>query len=249
MKELPIIMSAESVQAILDERKTVTRRVVTGNALKMLTICSPDDVARDLSPWKVGNHLWVKEDWKPGAWRNDGRVAIDYMASPELTRTPWAYMGDQANNYITRWLIELSDIGLIPNHDGRYEWQHGKSPFKWKRAMYMPRFASRILLEITNIRVERVQDITEEDAIAEGIISDYDYAYRAGEDNLFPCPWCNGYGVHEALGHDYGITEIDCTYCNTPKKRYRIIWDSLNAKRGYPWKNNDWVWRIEFRKV
>jgi hypothetical protein len=190
----------------------------------------------DDAPYRVGDRLWVKESWKPGAWRNDGRVAIDYMASPELTHTPWAYMEDQANKYIPRWLNEISDIGLIPNQDGRYEWEPGKSPFKWKRAMYMPRFASRITLEITDIRVERVQDICWDDCIREGICS-LTLPEDLGNQELYE--WLEKKSAPRPL-----IKSIEDL-----RESYRVAWNDLNAKRGYPWESNPWVWVIEFKRV
>jgi hypothetical protein len=224
IRERPIIMGADSVRAILDGRKTQTRRVVNSRIFIEIDNGNDPPIFQDSPNFGealmkygrypygyIGDRLWVKEIWKPGAWRNDGRVAIDYMASPELTHTPWIHMGDQTDNYIPRWLNEISEIGIIPNHDGRYEWEPGKSPFKWKRAMYMPQFASRITLEITDIRVERLQDITGEDALKEG--------------------FCN-----------YG-TDVDTldAFCEA--------WQKLNAKRGYPWESNPWVWVISFKKV
>ncbi len=228
-----IIMGAESVRAILDGRKTQTRRVV--NSRLFIEIDNGDELpilqdspnfGRILMEYGrypygyIGDRLWVKESWKPGAWRNDGRVAIDYMASPELTHTPWIHMGDQADKYIPRWLNEISDIGIIPNQDGRYEWEPGKSPFKWKRAMHMPRWASRITLEITDIRVERVQDISICEAIDEGIPSQ---------------------GVEFDPKHGSRFVDV------VPE--YKRLWDSLNAKRGYPWEKNPWVWVVSFKVV
>lgn len=237
-----IIMGAESVRAILDGRKTQTRRVV--NSRLFIEIDNGDELpilqdspnfGRILMEYGrypygyIGDRLWVKESWKPGAWRNDGRVAIDYMASPELTHTPWIHMGDQADKYIPRWLNEISDIGIIPNQDGRYEWEPGKSPFKWKRAMHMPRWASRITLEITDIRVERLQDITEEGAKAEGI------KVLPLQDESDPSAWYQyAPGIFQA---------------RSAIKSYELLWNSLNAKRGYPWEKNPWVWVVTFEVV
>ena len=85
--------------------------------------------------------------------------------------------------------------------------------------MYMPRWASRITLEIKRISVERVQDITWEDCKAEGTPS-----YTAARGALADDP---------------------------PDARWKYIetWDELNAKRGYAWDTNPWVWVIEFRRV
>ena len=96
---------------------------------------------------------------------------------------------------------------------GVHYWADGNPEYgDWTRpkpSIFMPRWASRILLEITNVRVERLQDISEEDAMAEGI----------------------GY---------WGCDTVEV---------FQDLWDFINAKRGYPWENNDWVWVIEFKRI
>jgi hypothetical protein len=249
MKELPIIMGAESVRAILEGRKTQTRRVAkaTVNGNKPVNLCEAGRcefavnrlgkcvnfyhkdsgfyMGASQQTYEVGDRLWVRE------------TAIISPKNFDDKR-----FCNSTDNEGDARIVQY--LATSPCTDGAKF--YGLKP---KSPLFMPRWASRITLEITDIRVERVQDITEEDAIAEGVISDDEYAYRAGEDNLFPCPRCKGYGVHAAFGHDYGITEVDCTHCNTPKKRYRIVWDSLNAKRGYPWESNPWVWVVSFKVV
>jgi hypothetical protein len=147
MKERPIIMGAESVQAILDGRKTQTRRVVGKKALERFEFAPSGELIGsfnelhpeweiyptiDDAPYKVGYRLWVRETWAEAHyWTND----VD-------AETP---------------IYRASDY---------------KTPIKpvvWKSPMYMPRWASRITLEITDIRVERLQDITAQEAIAEGM--------------------------------------------------------------------------------
>ncbi len=231
MKERPIIMGAESVQAILEGRKTQTRRVIDPHKYNIggwdMPVSKSDieagypvyqdnngdfhSVVERCPYGKVGDRLWVRETWKPGAWRSDGRVAIDYQASPELTHTPWIFTGNKIKQFIFRWLEEVIESGLEPNSEGRYEWEAGMSPLKWKSPLFMPRWASRITLEITDIRVEMVQDITGEDALKEG--------------------FCN-----------YG-TDVDTldAFCEA--------WQKLNANRGYPWEKNPWVWVITFKVV
>ena len=87
-------------------------------------------------------------------------------------------------------------------------------PWKWTPSIFMPRWASRITLEITGVRVERVQDISEEDARAEGIPDEY----RAGHRIYY-------------------------------RPRFKTLWDSINAKRGFGWDSNPWVWVVEFKRV
>jgi hypothetical protein len=255
MKERPIIMGAESVRAILEGRKTQTRRVIDPHKYNIAGWDMPrtkEDMEAgypfaenaygdfvsvvDWCPYgRVGERLWVRETWKPGAWRSDGRVAIDYQASPELTHTPWIFTGNKIKQFIFRWLEEVIESGLEPNSEGRYEWKAGMSPLKWKSPIFMPRWASRNTLEITDIRVERVQDISEDDAIAEGIEFDSGWEEECGEGYTTGEGWMN-----------YKTQDFSC---ESAKESYHTIWDSLNAKRGYPWDSNPWVWVITFKVV
>ena len=94
-----------------------------------------------------------------------------------------------------------------------------ESTAPWTPSIFMPRWASRITLEITEVRVERVQDISEKDAIAEGINC----------QEPFKVPY-------------------RCQYVATEQLRYSFIWDSINGKN-FPWIANPWVWAISFRRV
>lgn len=170
MKERPILMSAPMVRAILDGRKTQTRRVIKvqpsssdlqistlidayidrkniGKShwvrLEDLNIVYDDRVFFSCPFGKVGDGLWVRENWQHSNYP-DGPYEPDchifYRAD---------YMDDQLG----------ADLEKSPDRIRR----------KWKPSIHMPRMASRILLEITNISVERLQDISEADAIDEGV--------------------------------------------------------------------------------
>ena len=213
MKERPIIFSGEMVKALLDGRKTQTRRVIgVRNTLRTEDVHRNhnDEITCVLSNfgefwslglgWKVagidysdaaiircpygqvGQQLWVRETWCPV---NDeqfgGEKWIDYRATPRYEASRPA-----------GWENSPDDIAAL----------------KWRPSIFMPRWASRITLEITAVRVERVQDISVNDCLAEGLI-------------------------------DTGFLSTD----------YAHLWDSINAKRGYPWESNPWVFVIEFRKV
>jgi hypothetical protein len=94
----------------------------------------------------------------------------------------------------------------------------------------MPRWASRITLEIVDVRVQRVQEISEEDAKAEGL-----------------CSFSPEFGSH-GLVYGWGGERINgFTSWAYPKDAFWALWDSINAKRGYGWDTNCWVWVIEFR--
>jgi len=123
INEKPILFNAEMVRAILNDRKTMTRRVIK-NFWNI-----------SYSPWQKGMTLWVRETW-----------ADNIKGCPNGI----TYRADHYD----------------PQGDGP------ANPIKWKPSIYMPRWASRITLEIVNVRVEQVQDISEEDAIAEGVRTD-----------------------------------------------------------------------------
>ena len=94
----------------------------------------------------------------------------------------------------------------------------------------MPRKYSRITLEITDIRIQRIQDISQEDAIAEGVI------FMGGiADNFDEAPWCASLKDQEPKKY--------------PSAAYGRLWDSINLKRGYGWGKNPWVWCISFKAV
>lgn len=151
--ERPILFSGEMVRAILEGRKTQTRRVITSKvALEWLSpdMFTPEYVAlpeNHLSPYGyAGDNLWVRETWNAingqGQWWHQLKVS---KAERELYNWAWT-------NPIQPALQEI--------------------PTRWLPSIHMPRAASRITLEVVNVRVERLQDLSVEDAIAEGCPED-----------------------------------------------------------------------------
>lgn len=177
MKEQPIIFSAESVRAICENRKTQTRRVITpqpsdhywdtlrgyrfvahlmttSNGLQVRFSHWVDDredgVEWVKSPYQVGDQLWVRETWKYADWTEDGFPFIEYKdGERQLIDTIPA---DWSERLANAW----ADLSDPDNYSPRF----------------MPRWASRITLEVTAVRVERLQDISWNDAIAEGFCVD-----------------------------------------------------------------------------
>jgi hypothetical protein len=199
----PIIMSAESVRAILDGRKTQTRRVVKpqpsecgdnwiwsyhhrgihGNAVEIAWFM------RLHSPYTVGQRLWVRETWtRARTW-----TGKPWIYKAELTAEEWARREEIAKRN-------------PPDPSGYV--------LRWNSPIFMPRRASRITLEVTGVRAERLQDIDICGAVSEGV----------------PPPRREPCG---AESHD-------------PVQVYAERWDKLNAKRGYDWESNPWVWVVEF---
>ena len=151
IKERPILFSAPMVRAILEGRKTVTRRPVKGAGLKWLEDFTPEyvaDPANSLCPYgKPGDRLWLRETW--------------YCDHFEVMRGPYLKPDDLDIGEA------LDDGTLVYAADGLTPYE-ADQPI-WKPSIHMPRWACRILLEITDVRVERLQDISRADIRAEGL--------------------------------------------------------------------------------
>ena len=194
-KETGIIMTGDHPVKILNGEKTMTRRT------------------RGLNEINKHPDLW---EWF--GYDNSGRYSF---RSPRLNwyeimniRCPYGGIGDrlwvketfkvhQRSPDVVWYRADFQPFGKLSQEQAKSQW--------WRPARFMPRWASRITLEITSIRVERLQMITEEDAIAEG------------------CP----------------------TFSRliSPVIWFSELWDSINAKRGYSWEKNPWVWVIEFKLI
>lgn len=111
---------------------------------------------------------------------------------------------------------------------GGYE---GMFDMKWKPSIHMPKEAARIFLKVTDIGVERVQDISEEDAKAEGVMSYWAEPHK----NVAPF-----IGAAKEIGEDL---------CSTRREAYRQLWDNIYATKGYGWDKNPWVLKIVFERV
>ncbi|BEM92730.1 hypothetical protein SME53J_21690 [Serratia marcescens] len=164
MKERPVIFNGEMVRAILDGRKTQTRRAIIDRHLHLIDVasqvgeCYPlesvidhansQSYYREYCPFgQVGDRLWVRETWSSDF--------ANYYPNDRV----W-YAAD--NN-------RCSDIEVVNGVRGIYSPESDVHvPFRWRPSIHMPRWASRITLEITAVRVERLNDISEEDAKAEG---------------------------------------------------------------------------------
>lgn len=242
MKERPIIFDAESVRAILAARKTMTRRVikrVPSWALRggysfftpkgSLSFRGAEGQESFItSRYGVkGDRLWVRETWRVGAWdENTSCIAVDYgadgYARPEFLQVPDTLEGEEL---FERLWIQSSDDALAagnkPDGNGAHHWKRGESPCRWRSPLFMPRWASRITLEVTDVRAERVQDISEGDCRAEGLRWDDIKNIRFCRDGL----------------------------ASTWRTAFLERWDALNAKRGHPWDSNPWVWVVTFRKL
>ncbi|WP_456254868.1 hypothetical protein ACP3PM_20605 [Pseudomonas iridis] len=201
IKERPILFSAPMVRAILDGRKTVTRRPVKGSALKWLEEFVPEFVAlsaNELCPFgQIGDRLWVRETW--------------YCDHSEVMRGPYLKPDDLD-------IREARDDGtLVYAADGLTPYEADQPV--WKPSIHMPRWACRILLEISDVRVERLQDITYEQAVAEG--------------------------VHRGPLREWCASDEGGACHKYPVPAFRDLWQSV----GGDWDANPWLWVVEFKQV
>lgn len=193
MKERPILFNGDMVRAILDGRKKQTRRPVSPQSA-ILT----DEMARNLG------------------------VRPPHIENFPVIKCPFGQVGDRL------WVRETWA-----------EWQPGSPVFKadgsditghksdqlvssWRPSVHMPRWASRITLEITGIRVERVQDISEDDARAEGVAP----------------AWLDVRG-----------DRVNANSSPTFRQGFARTWNEIYAQRGLGWDANPWVWVVEFKRA
>jgi hypothetical protein len=187
------------VRAILDGRKTQTRRVVKPQPHAGVRV-SPfvpsgleDGHGRELFvPYAPGDRLWVRETWgyfdPDGSGRDFDEKNEDGGHGPCRVYMPTMMQeGHPVREYWRRRVAYAAT---------RMEQKYGKGPdgpARWRPSIHMPRWASRITLEITDVRVERLQEISEEDALAEGVIGIYAHA-RTNPRGAFHALWESIYG-------------------------------------------------------
>ena len=200
-KERPILFSGPMVQALLDGRKTQTRRMVKPQPLEM---------------------SWFEHQQGFCARVREGTGDAEHPAYV-MAPCPYGMPGDRLWVRETHY-VERQDFVL-------YRATDDPAPVsKWTPSIHMPRWASRITLEITEIRVQRLQEISEDDAVAEGI-------ERVG--GAASCnPWKN-YRVGEP-----GEMAI---HCSCPSRSYMTLWNSINGAGS--WAANPWVWCVSFKEV
>ncbi|WP_336879650.1 hypothetical protein [Providencia rettgeri] len=233
MKERGIIFNTEMVRAILDGRKTQTRRIMkpqpkpnkNGGIWWPSNICQSminiEDMMQDNDGvWagiagiacphgRVGDHLWVRETYS--LLGNEDACPIDWNDNIVNDKT------EAARIYRASCVQKSGDYGLwsIPDEaDWKPHTEEMKFEGSWTPSIHMPRWASRITLEITDVRVERLQEASDDDFKAEG----------------YPLE-------RELTG---GSTDAFCWF--------RHLWDSV-SKPDCNYESNPWVWVIEFKRV
>lgn len=158
VRERPILFSGEMVRAVLDGHKSVTRRVVTWKTR------FPDFIGgrgEEQDPSKWG---WFFDGPSHHGYMVLGRGLNECQDHGSIS-IPCPY-GEPGDRLWVRESFQYADSG---QQDVFYAADDERSSVGWRPSIYMPRWASRLTLEVTKVRVERIQEISEEDAVAEGV--------------------------------------------------------------------------------
>jgi hypothetical protein len=233
MRELPILFSTPMVQAILNTKpnawppepidpnkpyKWQTRRVIKPqpDSVRVSVFCKSGLETRHgyeiKCPYEVGMRLYVKEN----AWIWCQKV-----------RDGWTLTGKPKYRYIPVG----EHVVYQADHPGKPENRIDDNPehdWRMKVARFMPHWASRITLDVVSRRVERVQEITVEDVMAEGL---------PDVDNELENPDPT---THESI-RNWNLSWAQWVF--------QELWDKINAKRGFGWDANPWCWVVEFKRV
>lgn len=229
MKERPILFSAPMVRALLNGSKTQTRRVVQWPVLGpsdgwKRRVYGPDndldEVAKLSRYGRAGDRLWVRE-----TWYCDHCFERDYELTTNSGRVGPRRDPDKAACE-AEWREQMYFRADGEASDQFEQLDHGTGRI-WHPSIHMPRWASRITLEVTGVRVEHLQFIRADDVVAEGI----------------PVPPCD-FTIFDSP--DRLMQERD----NYARELFSKLWDSINGTRpGCAWSANPWVWVVSFRRI
>ena len=196
-----ILFNTEMVRTILDDRKTQTRRPIDwdisnsmdGDVASGYSVQTDDGLidALKLYKYQSGDILYVRETF--AKLNDEGHVYYEYKA-------------DTGDPYPGEWPQE--------------EAKGNPDAPKWKSSRHMPKEAARLFLKVTNVRIERVPDISIKDIISEGL---------------------EGY-IRHTVDDVYTKTEKELI------SEYQTLWDEIYESKGYGWDTNCWIWVIEFER-
>lgn len=230
IKFKPILFSTPMVQAILEGRKTMTRRVVKVQPRR----CDTAVMSRDKGEVKFGfsnntNTVLMEGDWYKSKFGKAG----DILWVRETIRK--YYLTDENgyidfDNIITDYAADNPEPICLQDGNGfkRYKKDGTEKMVPWKPSIFMPKEACRLFLQITDIRVERLQDIDERDAVAEGI--------ERITDGPFSDVKRWGWRFKNYSGYQ--------SVC-LPIASFQSLWQKINGN----WNDNPWVWVISFKVI
>lgn len=203
-----------------------------------------------------GDRLWVRETWTAdvghklagytGAWWHEVPKSLRTRRSAEMLY----YRADDSRYHAPSdevWALQSADE--LGPEVRRSEWEPSQEDWegvRWQPSIFMPRWASRITLEITNVRVERLQDISPQDALAEGCgeIGDHLPAFPEKYEE-----WSEVERERWRAGEARATYIARCADADNAIAAFSQLWDSINAGRGYSFESNPWVWAISFQPI
>ena len=193
MRKRPVLMHARSIKGIMEGRKSQTRRIV-----------------KPQPPERWTQHEFTAPDMVRWAYQ---LPSLDW----HTVKCPYGQPGDRL------WVRETWCLGGEDGKKVLYRATEGSDADCWRPSIHMPRWASRLTLEVANVRVERVQDISYSGITREGVIPEL----RPGLD----------VSIDGELS-DMGLSAV--------RDQFKRLWDDTNGKGA--WDRNDWVWVVEFKK-
>lgn len=224
-KEKPIIFSTPSIPAIQNLKPGVWP-------------AEPIDPGK---PWKWQTRRIVKDDIVNGFDIDiDGKVIAyidqatgDSYKPEEICPYPpgtrlWVRETWQKNYWNEAMIPNKYAYKASPETWIYFSEEEKRLKKKWRSPRFMPKAAARLWLEVKSARVERLQNINHEDAIAEGTLQWICEEHKSGS---------------------YFDNAMRGAACAKPERAFALLWDSINAKRGHPWENNPWVWVYEFMRI
>lgn len=268
IKTYRLPLSAAMVLATLEKRKTQTRRVmkpqpdanwtlatVLSDGTAVFDALNGYDVHKNKSPYGItGDNLWLPEKWRLTQMSiPTRRVRVQYKA--DMSESDWIKVEDEAvfERLHFQEIEDYKKAGYKPGDDSVNFVHIDDVPTRWRPGRFMFKWASRITLENQGVRVEKVQDITEEDAIAEGVEPLFtseaicsDGRYHP-ELDLKPMPYRNYLWHGIAKGKVMENWPYQYSDYKTARGSFSSLWESINAKRGYGWNANPDVWVVNYR--
>ena len=257
MKEHPINLTAHEVLAILAGRMTQIRRPVKpqpvvkpgwskrdaraavdgiefhhgkstfGIYAEDYVPLYTDDIVSRYAPWKLGDRLWAREAWR--SWKRsctNEDVGYNHVCGPHCNQTYVAYAATPRQGY--RPVPDRAQITYLDETTPLESNPRLRGP--WRSSVHMSRWASRITLEVTDLRAERVQAITEEDAKACGAVPFF---------TQLPC-----------IGRDQCLTTGERAIDAEHRAGFAVWWDEVHGDdANMLWKSDPWVWVANFRRV
>ncbi len=241
----PIAFTGAMVSALLDGRKTQTRRVLSIPFLEGINpqhtglvatrsygstwqVYGTADASKPFDVrYEVGDLLYVRECWRTPE-------SLDHLSPRQI-----AERCDELG-YRGRWCPRVTEADDMTHQWSEEDGFRDDEPTgRLRAAMHMPRWASRLTLKVTDVRVERVKQISEADARAEGLAA----ISKDGKLFKFGIPDRDGYPGNDDYGWHWPDWEVD------PRAAFRTLWDSINAPRGFGWDANPWVVAVSFELI